>query len=165
MQDNPLARKNVTIHAGRDNRHLEKIAMPIGDLRAPSVSLVLLLTACSEAGDGLGSRPIASHAALGTVPAAEKATWTRVGPPSLGPSTRYLQSAAFDESRKLVVVFGGRSWDPLSSTLTEYQDLWEWDAADGTWTQRKLGKLAPKAHAGASMVFDPVRKKFVLFGG
>ncbi len=133
-----------------------------------AMGAVLLLATCSEehSSDGLGSRPISSHVALGIVPATETATWTRVGPPSLGPKTRYLQSAAFDENRKVVVVFGGQTWDPsISQDPAESQELWEWDPAAGTWTQRKLGNLAPKPRAGASMVFDSVRKKLVIFGG
>ena len=136
-------------------------------LRSRAMGLVFLLAACSEdhSGDGTGLRPISSHVALGIVPASETATWTHVGPPPVGPNPRYLQSAAFDESRKVVVIFGGQAMDFSSSTPTESQDLWEWDPATGTWTERKLGNLAPKPRAGASMVFDSVRKKFVLFGG
>ncbi len=132
-----------------------------------ALGAVLLLAACSEehSSDGLGSRPISSHAALGIVPATETAIWTHVGPPPVGPSAPYLQAAAFDESRKVVVVFGGVTWAASSPSPTDSQDLWEWDSATGTWTQRKLGSLAPKPRAGASMVFDSVRKKFVIFGG
>jgi hypothetical protein len=100
--------------------------------------------------------------ALGTVPASEIATWTRVSAPvPLTPTPRYLQSAAFDETRNVLVVFGG--WG--GTYATALQELWEWDPAAGAWTQRTLVSSKPVARAGAGMVFDSTRNKFVIFGG
>ena len=119
-------------------------------LRSRAMGLVLLLAACSEdhSGDGTGLRPISSHVALGIVPASETATWTHVGPPPVGPSPRFLQSAAFDESRKVVGLFGGQISGYVVLNRDRVQDLWEWDPATGTWTQSKLGSLAPEATRG-----------------
>jgi hypothetical protein len=136
-------------------------------LRNSAVGAVLLLAACTENNPSelLGSRPPSSHSALGVVPATEIATWTRVGPPAAGPQWLYLQSAAFDEVRKVLVMSSGLSWADPSSTLTDSQDLWEWKPSTGTWTNRTSAGVGPSPRAGASMVFDSLRNKFVIFGG
>ena len=142
-------------------------------LRRSAVAALLLLATCTEdhPGHAPGSRVESSHAALGTVPASEIATWTRIAPPALGPDPRYMQTAAFDETRKVLVMFGGQMssvdsvWiDPLPAS----QYLWEWDPATGKWTNRNPSGAKPSQpspRAGASMVFDSAHKKFVIFGG
>jgi hypothetical protein len=41
-----------------------------------------------------------------------------------GPDGRYLQAAAFDEIRNVLVMFGG--WPTAdNATVTAFQDLWE----------------------------------------
>ena len=136
-------------------------------LQSRAVGAALLLAACCENSPAHipGSRPVSSHSALGIVPATEIATWTRVGPPATGPEWIYLQSAAFDEIRKVLVVFGGLSWASPASTMTDSQDLWEWAPATGTWAKRASADAKPAPRAGASMVFDSVRNKLVIFGG
>ena len=131
------------------------------NLRISAVGALLLLASCTQdhSGDTTGPGLESSHTALGVVPASEIATWTRVGPPVLGPGSRYMQAAAFDESRKVLVMFGGLG------DGGELQDLWEWNPASGTWTQRSPIGLPPKPRGGASLVFDSIRNNFVLFGG
>ena len=132
-----------------------------------AVGVLLLLAACSENNPSIpGSRLQSSRSALGTVPATESATWTRVDAPAPTPNPRYLQAAAFDETRNLLVVFGGWSG---TTAANEYgaatQDLWEWNPATGTWTNRTPAGGKPSARAGASMVYDSLHKNFVIFGG
>jgi len=130
--------------------------------QASALAFLLLLTTCSAPNPDNRPRVESSHMALGTVPASEIATWTRVSAPvPLNPGSRYLQSAAFDETRNVLVMFGG-----LGGTYaTALQELWEWDPAAGAWTQRTLVGSKPVARAGAGMVFDSTRNKFVIFGG
>ncbi|MGB8298982.1 MAG: kelch repeat-containing protein [Polyangia bacterium] len=130
-------------------------------LQKNALAALLLLATCNEAHLGRTTGPDveAPHAALGVVPASEIATWTHVGPPVLGPSSRYMQSAAFDETREVLVMFGGLG------DAGELQDLWEWNPASGTWTQRSPIGLPPKPRGGASMVFDSIHNNFVIFGG
>lgn len=145
-------------------------------LRTSAVGALLLLATCNEdhpgnaPGPGLESSP----AALGVVPASEVATWTLIAPPADGPVPRFLQTAAFDETRKVLVMFGGqRENDNLSTggpfstdPLPASQYLWEWDSTTGKWTNRTpTGAKKPSPRAGASMVFDSTRNKFVMFGG
>ncbi|MGB8295883.1 MAG: kelch repeat-containing protein [Polyangia bacterium] len=126
---------------------------------------LLLLTTCTENGPGdAPGRFTSSHAALGTVPATEKATWTRVGPAVPGPDGRYLASAAFDDTRKVLVVFGGRPTAD-NATVMAFQDLWEWNPATGVWTNRAPAGDQPSPREGASMVFDSVRNNLVIYGG
>ena len=129
--------------------------------RKNALAVLLLLAGCSENNPGKVPGPVlpSRHAARGVVPASESATWTRVGPPVMGPSSRDMQSAAFDETREVLVMFGGLG------DAGELQDLWEWNPASGTWTQRFPIGLPPKPRGGASLVFDSIRNNFVLFGG
>ena len=131
-----------------------------------AVAALLLLATCSETNLGKDPRLESSHAALGIVPATESATWTRVDaplPPS--PPPRYLQSAAFDETRKVLVVFGGLSGVNLNPNPQTYQDLWEWNPATSTWTNRSPSGGRPIARSGAGVVFDSTRNVFIIFGG
>jgi hypothetical protein len=68
------------------------------------VGALLLLAACSEdhSGDTPRSKVGSSHAALGTVPASEIATWTQIAAPPASPDATFLQSAVFDETRKSI---------------------------------------------------------------
>jgi len=96
----------------------------------------------------------------------EVATWRLiVPPPGASPDPRYLQAAAFDESRKLLVMFGGVSGPDSTGHWKVVGDLWEWEPAAGTWTNRTPSGSKPSPRAGAGMVFDSSRKKFVIFGG
>jgi hypothetical protein len=132
------------------------------------VGTLLLLANCSEKQRDTGARLESAHAALGTVPATEAAVWTRVGAStSPTPNPRYLQAAAFDESRNVLLMFGG--WSGATSDYNNgaaLQDLWEWDPATGLWTNRTpASSNKPSGRAGASMVYDATRKNFVIFGG
>jgi hypothetical protein len=130
------------------------------------VALLLLATSC-ENDPGNSPRLESSHLALGTVPATEVATWTRIGAPSSPlPNPRYMQAAAVDEDRQVLVMFGG--WSGVSSDsggLAASQDIWEWNPATGAWTNRTPAGTKPSPRAGASMVYDSVHKNFVIFGG
>jgi hypothetical protein len=134
--------------------------------RVGALAALLLFSTCSEAPSGNDPRFESSPAALGTVPASEFATWIRVDPPlPASPPPRYLQSAAFDETRKVLVVFGGLSGVNLNPYLEARQDLWEWNPATSTWTDRTPSGSKPIARSGASMVFDSTRNVFLIFGG
>jgi N-acetylneuraminic acid mutarotase len=132
-----------------------------------ALATLLLLATCCESSPGNRPRLESSLHALGTVPATESATWTQVATPSAPvPKPRYLQSAAFDDTRKLLVMFGGWSGGTVGdASLSASQDLWEWDPSTGKWTERIPSGSQPSPRAGASMVFDSTRNKFVIFGG
>jgi N-acetylneuraminic acid mutarotase len=104
-----------------------------------------------------------AKSALGVLPPTESATWSRVGFSNL-PDGRYAHALAFDETRQVVVVFGGMTSSPDGST-TAQQDTWEWSPAQGAWTARTIAGAKPAARTGAAMAYDSARKIFVLFGG
>jgi len=98
-------------------------------------------------------------------------TWERrtttTSPPALS-----AHAMAYDDARGKVVLFGGYN----NSFNGVARDLWEWDGALGTWTNRTPGAVQgpgpgpapeawPSARDATSLVFDLVRKKSVLFGG
>jgi hypothetical protein len=135
-------------------------------LRVGALMGLLLVATCSEAPPGNDPQIESSHAALGTVPATESATWTRIDvPPTPSPTPRFLQSAAFDETRNVLVMFGGLTGVNLNPYEEALQDLWEWNPATSTWTKRTISGSRPIARSGAGMVFDSVRNKFIIFGG
>jgi len=75
--------------------------------RNGAVIALLLLATCNEENQATVSPTVESaREALGKLPASEAATWQKVGASTL-PNGRYLQAAAFDETRKVVVMFGG----------------------------------------------------------
>ena len=132
--------------------------------RNGAIAVLLLLATCNEEAAQDGSSNIQARAALGVVPPSEVAVWQKVGSSST-PDPRYLQAAAFDETRKVVVMFGGTSADPTTGTTTPNKETWEWSPTTGKWTNRTVAGAGPDARSGAAMVFDSVRGKFVLFGG
>ena len=91
-------------------------------------------------------------------------TWelrTVVGarPPALS-----AHAMTYDAARGVAVLFGGydnRVADPAAQ-------VWEWDGAAGTWTNRTPVSLPaswPPARDAASLVYDANRQRSVLFGG
>jgi len=133
--------------------------------RNGALASLLFLATCTQADptptDSTNS--ISPRQALGKVPASEVATWKKVGA-SNSPDERYLQSAAFDETRKVLVMFGGLAV-PYNASPTPRQELWEWSPTTGAWTDRTPTGTKPAVRSGAGMVFDSTRNKFVLFGG
>ncbi len=133
--------------------------------RTISIVVLLALAACNEESRKDDPSNIESaKAALGLVPPSESALWQKVGSSST-PDGRYLQAAAFDETRKVFVMFGGTNTNPSTGGVTPNQETWEWSPATGKWTNRTGAGAAPQARSGAAMVFDSARGKLVLFGG
>ncbi len=132
--------------------------------RNGAVIALLLLATCNEENQGAVSPTESARVALGKLPSSEVATWQKVGSSTI-PDGRYLQAAAFDESRKVVVMFGGTLFNMMTGTGGPTQETWEWSPATGKWTNRTGTGLAPQARSGATMVYDSARAKLVLFGG
>ena len=83
--------------------------------------------------------------------------WTAVAL-ATAPQRRTEFSLAYDESRQRVVLFGGQG------DAGRLSDVWEWDGA--SWTDRTPPTVyLPAARTGATMVYDAVRRRVVVFGG
>jgi hypothetical protein len=128
------------------------------------VALLFLATCNEEIQKDDSSEVESAKAALGVVPPSEVAVWQKVGSSST-PDGRYLQAVAFDETRKVLVMFGGVTIDSNMGTISPNKETWEWSPATGKWTNRTGTGDVPDARSGAAMVFDSLRGKFVLFGG
>ncbi len=84
------------------------------------------------------------------------ANWVTYTGPS--PTARRGTAVAFDSTRSRVVMYGGNQ-----ATGLGFSELWVFN---GTWTQIEHPDAAlPGPRFRASMVFDPARDRFVMFGG
>jgi len=86
-------------------------------------------------------------------------TWTDVTPSGVKPSARSGHSMVYDSARDKVVLFGGEDYG------NSFNDIWEWDGANSTWTDVTPEGDKPSARSGHAMVYDSGRGKVVLFGG
>jgi N-acetylneuraminic acid mutarotase len=127
------------------------------------VALLFLATCSEEPQKETSPRLAPAKVALGKVPESEVAVWQKVASASI-PHGRYLQAVAFDEGRKVVVMFGGLNIAPATLKALPNKEIWEWSQATGKWTKRD-STGGPSARSGAAMVFDSKRGKFILFGG
>lgn len=79
------------------------------------------------------------------------------------PTGRGHSAMAYDPSRQKVVMFGGaRHFAPLPAG-SSLDDFWEWNGAQ--WSPIAVTGKKPGARTAASLAFDPVRQKLVLYGG
>lgn len=85
------------------------------------------------------------------------AQWTQLL--AAGPPARQFFAAAYDAARERVVIFGGIG---ASGYL---DDTWEWDGMRWTDASPPRTSGGPSARAGHTLVYDPVRRRSVLFGG
>ncbi|MBI2892331.1 MAG: hypothetical protein HYY06_02185 [Deltaproteobacteria bacterium] len=88
--------------------------------------------------------------------------WRRLE--AAGPSARARVSAALDTARQRMVIFGGRYRAGSSGPYTQYDEVWAFDLATDTWAQVETGD-GPAARVNATLVYDAVRDRLVLFGG
>src|SRR5664279_1751828 len=127
---------------------------PLMKPRNGAIVALLFLATCNEEVQKDDSSNIESaKVALGVVPPSEVAVWQKVGSSST-PDGRYLQAVAFDETRKVVVMFGGVTVDPNTGSISPNKETWEWSPATGKWSNRTAAGEVPDARSGAAMVFD-----------
>ncbi len=72
---------------------------------------------------------------------------------------RWSMAMAYDSNRQVVVMFGGRSFNPPYGPLS---DTWEFDGT--SWTQVVTAN-APAARFWHAMAYDSNRQRVVLYGG
>jgi hypothetical protein len=80
-----------------------------------------------------------------------------------GSIARTFPAMAYDIERRKIVMFGGNRvlFGKDGETNTILDDTWEWDGRK--WL--KIEAKGPPARSEAVMVYDPKRKRTVLFGG
>ena len=82
--------------------------------------------------------------------------WLQLAP-TVAPTARYRAAAIYDSVRLRPVLYGGYNGTAIQL------DTWEWDGAE--WYQVAAGTVAPPNATENIRGFDPVRRKFVVFGG
>lgn len=80
--------------------------------------------------------------------------------PSTSPSPRSGPAMAYDSTRKLVILFGGRGEGCCPPKV--FSDTWEYDGA--RWVQKNTTSTPPP-RTQAALAFDKGRARTVLFGG
>lgn len=94
--------------------------------------------------------------------------WKNLTPsplPASWPASRGEPAFVFDSERRAFVLFGGSANSGSGGFL---RDLWAFDGASGTWTNRTpspIPKSWPSDRYGPAMAYDARRGKAVLFGG
>ncbi len=76
------------------------------------------------------------------------------------PTGRRLSSLVYDAKLKKTVLFGG-GFDVSTTSFTYLDETWLWDGA--SWNRVKNNP--PTSRALASMWFDPIQQKTVMYGG
>ena len=87
------------------------------------------------------------------------AAWLRLSPAGTPPGARAFHAGVYDPQRDRVVVFGGRDSAPLN-------DTWELSLSGSvSWRQILPGGAPPPARIDHIAVYDPVRRRMIVFGG
>jgi uncharacterized protein (TIGR03437 family) len=84
------------------------------------------------------------------------ANWTQASP-STSPPARGAGALVYDDTRQVVVLYGG-----YSSSGAKLNDMWEWNGT--TWTQRTFSG-GPAARSHHRMAYDSYRHQTVLVSG
>ncbi len=74
------------------------------------------------------------------------------------PSPRVDGTIAYDSASQRVLLFGGDDGAAKN-------DLWAYSLASRSWQQLAPSGAAPAPRFGHTVIFDPVRRRLVLFGG
>lgn len=93
-------------------------------------------------------------------------TWTLLGIPGTKPGERHSPQWGYDAARNRVLVFGGYGSHYVGWNYEYLNDVWELDL-DGTpkWHELFPAGQAPSGRLAGAAVYDPMRQRFVGFGG
>jgi N-acetylneuraminic acid mutarotase len=86
--------------------------------------------------------------------------WEPLKPSGTAPSARSGHAMAYDQAAHRLILFGG-----LDNTAAPLDDTWAYDPVADTWTELDPSGGPPLARIGHSMVYDPVARRSILFGG
>ena len=93
-------------------------------------------------------------------------TWSRVTIDGPSPGERHSPQWGYDVARNRVLLFGGYGSHRPGDPLAYLNDVWEL-SLNGTphWTELTPAGQAPEGQLAGAAVFDPMRQRFVGFGG
>jgi N-acetylneuraminic acid mutarotase len=86
-------------------------------------------------------------------------TWTKLAPSGGSPPPRQQYAMVYDPDTDKVILFGGGRGQPL------FNETWSYDPAKNTWTHLHPEGDVPPNCQGPAMVYDPVSKNIIRFGG
>src|SRR5262249_1951168 len=86
------------------------------------------------------------------------ASWTRIETEH-APPPRLAAAAAYDASRKRIVLFGGYRVNYGDAA----NDTWAYDGTD--WKPVVPSSAMPGGRAGAAMAYDAINRRVIMFGG
>ncbi len=87
-------------------------------------------------------------------------SWATLQPSGGPPNARQSHSAIYDPANDRIVVFGG-----ADSVGNAYRDVWSlWLSPSPRWEQMTAG-AGPRERHSHSAVYDPTRRRMLLFGG
>lgn len=89
---------------------------------------------------------------------AQELTFQKLPAGAAAPTGRVDGAIAYDARSKQVYLFGGRD----NSTRN---DIWVYSLERREWNELRPSGSAPPARFGHTLIFDPVRRRVILFGG
>jgi hypothetical protein len=88
-----------------------------------------------------------------------QAAWLRLTPAGTPPAARAFHAGVYDPQRDRLIIFGGRDSAPRN-------DTWELSLSGAlAWRRLLPGGGAPSARIDHAAVYDPVRRRMIVFGG
>jgi len=92
--------------------------------------------------------------------------WTHISISGQLPGPRHSPQWGYDEARNRVLIFGGYGSHLPGDPYAYLNDVWQLDL-NGTphWTEITPAGQAPSGRLAGAAVFDPLRQRFVGFGG
>ncbi len=81
-----------------------------------------------------------------------------------GPSGRSRVAIAVDTMRNRMLIFGGMSGDPFSSS-TLYDEVWAFDMTADSWSQITTTGTGPTPKGYATAFYDETNDRFIVHGG
>ena len=85
--------------------------------------------------------------------------WTQLDPLGNAPPARVGAAMVYDPETRTVILFGGADGGDT------YSDTWAYDPKANRWTELAPARSVPPARDSGAMVYDPVFRRAILFGG
>lgn len=96
----------------------------------------------------------------------EDETWILLddGQGDQAPPGRYYTSAGFDAETQTFWMWGG-ALNSSATIIEPGSDLWSYDLQSGEWTEHTTTGEGPSRRTFLGDLWDPIRKRIVIFGG
>jgi N-acetylneuraminic acid mutarotase len=161
----PLAEQATPKHIKREHPSLPWLVVLLA-LVVAAAGLAAYFLYLRDTGDGQGgpARRSTTTTAPGpttttTPPVSAPGAWTEVVIAGAVPAARKGHSLVYDPNTRKAVLFGG------SDLETTYGDTWTLDTGAGAWTELAPSGQVPSEREYHQMVYDPVGKRLIMFGG